>query len=221
MLEAEWRPATGLVSEVSRNRSVAAMAASLALPLLDEERAALLAEAEGLVTHLTSLVLVDEAAEVQEGIPAVRKIALPHPSAGSAGTTRSRGYRASYLRIAPRNLHAPRGVPYRAPSIGSLRSPRSLGDLRIDWDMSPIELLAGDLSVLDPQQALLIERAAAQPEVIALAKRMNIDPTILVVALLAQSQASGNRSAARIAKSVIGGHPTNELLKIAELIGLV
>jgi hypothetical protein len=221
VLEAEWRPATEPVSDASRNRSVAAMAASLALPLLDEERAALLAEAEELVTHLTSLMLVDEAGEVQEGIPAVRKIALPHPSAGSAGMTRRRSYRASYLRTAPRNLHAPRNISYSALSIGSVSRPQSLRDLRIDWDMSPNELLAGDLSVLDPQQASLIEQIAAQPEVTALAKRMNIDPTVLVVALLAQSEASGNQSAARIAKSVLGVQPTDELLEVAELIGLV
>jgi hypothetical protein len=221
VLEAEWRPATEPVSDASRNRSVAAMAASLALPLLDEERAALLAEAEELVTHLTSLMLVDEAGEVQEGIPAVRKIALPHPSAGSAGMTRRRSYRASYLRTAPRNLHAPRNISYSALSIGSVSRPQSLRDLRIDWDMSPNELLAGDLSVLDPQQASLIEQIAAQPEVTALAKRMKIDPTVLVVALLAQSEASGNQSAARIAKSVLGVQPTDELLEVAELIGLV
>jgi hypothetical protein len=218
VLEAEWRPATEPASDASRNRSVAAMAASLALPVLDEERAALLAEAEELVTHLTSLVLVDEAGEVQEGLPAVRKIALPHPSAGSAGMTRRK---TSYLRTVPRNLQAPRAIPDQAPSVGSVGRPRSLRGLKIDWDMSPNELLAGDLSVLGPQEALVIKRAAARPEVIALAKRMNIDPTVLVVALLAQSQASGNRSAARIAKLVLGGQLTDELRKITALIGLV
>jgi hypothetical protein len=214
VLDAEWRPATEAVSDASRNRSVAAMAASLALPALDEAQAALLAEAEGLVTHLTSLMLIDEAGEVQEGIPAVRKIALPHPSAVYAGMAgRRRVCRARTALVTPH-------VPSPALSIGSLSRPQSLRHLRIDWDMSPKELLAGDLSVLDPQEALLIERVAAQPEVIALAKRMNVDPTVLVVALLAQSQASGNRSAARIAKSVLGGKLADEQRKIAKLIGL-
>ena len=40
--------------------------------------------AEGLVTHLTSLVLVDEAGATQEGIPASRKIALPTPRTAMA-----------------------------------------------------------------------------------------------------------------------------------------
>lgn len=55
---------------------IAALAASLQLPRLSEEDAAGLAAAEGLVTHLTSLVLVDEAASVQESIPLRRRIPL-------------------------------------------------------------------------------------------------------------------------------------------------
>ena len=41
--------------------------------------AARVAEEEGLTTHLTSLVLVDEASEAQEGVPAMRKVLLPTP----------------------------------------------------------------------------------------------------------------------------------------------
>ena len=42
--------------------------------LLDREAASGLAKAEGLVTHLTSLVLVDESAEDQDGLPAARML---------------------------------------------------------------------------------------------------------------------------------------------------
>lgn len=62
-------------------RAVAAYATSLRLSALDEEMAAHLAEAEGLVTHLTSLILVDEEGATQAGMPASRKIALPAPAA--------------------------------------------------------------------------------------------------------------------------------------------
>lgn len=61
-------------------RAVAAYAASLKLSSLDEKAAAQLAEAEGLVTHLTSLILVDEEGVAQQGIPAMRKVALPAPA---------------------------------------------------------------------------------------------------------------------------------------------
>lgn len=60
-------------------RAAGALAASLALPLMSEDEAGKLAAAEGIVCHLTSLVLVDEAAEVSEGVPATRKVELTMP----------------------------------------------------------------------------------------------------------------------------------------------
>ena len=54
-------------------------AAMLAIPLMTEETAAKLAEAEGIVCHLTSLVLVDEAGATHAAIPAVRKVRLSTP----------------------------------------------------------------------------------------------------------------------------------------------
>jgi hypothetical protein len=61
------------------SRAVAAYAGWLALPRLEEEEAAALAEAEGVVCHLTAMVLVDEAGEAQEGLPAQRKVPLMTP----------------------------------------------------------------------------------------------------------------------------------------------
>lgn len=78
-INVQWRPAGETAQDSLLAHGAAALAASLTLPLLDGEAATVLAEAEGLVTHLTSLVLVDEAAEQQSGIPATRKIALPTP----------------------------------------------------------------------------------------------------------------------------------------------
>ena len=59
---------------------VAAYAASLAIPAMSEADAAQLSEAEGIVSHLTSIVLVDEEGQSVEGIPATRKIALAEPA---------------------------------------------------------------------------------------------------------------------------------------------
>jgi len=78
-ITASWQRTERSRVETIEVRAVAALAASLALPAIDAESAAELAEKEGLVTHLTSLVLVDEAASVQEGIPETRKIPLPTP----------------------------------------------------------------------------------------------------------------------------------------------
>ena len=78
-LTAQWRPANESVEDTLATRAASALAASLALPFLDDESATRFAEAEGLVTHLTSLILVDEAGTAQSGIPANRKIPLPFP----------------------------------------------------------------------------------------------------------------------------------------------
>jgi hypothetical protein len=61
------------------SRAVAAVASSLALPHMAKDAAAALAEAEGLVTHLTSLVLVDAEGDIQQGLPAQRRIGMMTP----------------------------------------------------------------------------------------------------------------------------------------------
>lgn len=63
--------------------AAAGFAAHLAIQGMDEEEAARFAEAEGIVSHLTSIVLVDEAAEAVQGIPATRKVALATPATAS------------------------------------------------------------------------------------------------------------------------------------------
>jgi hypothetical protein len=214
-------------------RAVAAIAASLALPALAEERAAQLAEAEGLVTHLTSLVLVDEAGEAQEGIPANRKIALPHPRAGSMMLAR-----AAFMPAASMDVASARPSPQvaglsLAESVTFSKRAASGNDAfidlaadlsgigsRIDWDIAPNRLLAGDLSALDRQDAGMIARAAALPEAIAVANRMTIDPVVLIVALIARSQSLINRSAARISKAIFGDGFSEELRSLAAQLGL-
>jgi hypothetical protein len=43
----------------------------------------------------------------------------------------------------------------------------------------------------------------------------------LIVAALAQSQSSSNRSAARIAKAILGNRSPEELHVLAEMLGLI
>lgn len=234
VLEAEWRPVTEQVLDGPRNRSVAAMAASLALPVLGKEQAAALAEAEGLVTHLTSLVLVDEAGEVQEGIPANRKVALPSPAAARTGVAlRCRSASVpdmtSYSMQARRSPAREQFYKARQPVVRQFDfddsapplSDPGLRIVRIDWDNSPNQLIVGDLSALHPQDASVIGSEAERPEVIAFAELIGIDPIVLVVAALAQSQSSSNRSAARVAKAILGNRSPEELRVIAEMLGLI
>jgi hypothetical protein len=61
---------------------VAAIAAHLAMSSLDEERAGALAAAEGIVSHLTSIVLVDEEGATLNDLPEQRKVGLPESALG-------------------------------------------------------------------------------------------------------------------------------------------
>jgi hypothetical protein len=76
-VEAEWSGPR--VPDAPAADCIGAVAAALALPLLPEEKAAALAEAHGLGSHLTSLVLVDEEGEPQLGLPAMRQVPQSTP----------------------------------------------------------------------------------------------------------------------------------------------
>ena len=80
------------------------------------------------------------------------------------------------------------------------------------------ELLTGDLSTLEQEVALAIIRAAKNPEVVALSKNLGIDPVVLVIGLLARSASASNRSAARIAKAVLG---TRDIPRADEILNQI
>jgi hypothetical protein len=86
-MSAEWKD----VECASDCDHVAAFAASLALPGLPEEEASRLAAAEGLVSHLTSLVLVDEEGEALDQLPEQRKVALPSYGGGALRSMAAKG----------------------------------------------------------------------------------------------------------------------------------
>ncbi len=82
-MEARWSASASDERPAGFGRAVAAFCTGLALRNLPDAAASRLAAAEGLITHMTSLVLVDEAAEAQAGLPATRKVALPPPRPSS------------------------------------------------------------------------------------------------------------------------------------------
>ena len=119
MLTAEWRQATPIADEHTGDavaqhavagRAVAAFAASLTLPCLELWAATERAVAEGLVTHLTSLVLVDEVGSIQEQIPAVRKVSLPTPRTWSFPVAAVAAAPAAVRREPPSFLHRSKAI---------------------------------------------------------------------------------------------------------------
>lgn len=90
--------------------AIAAYAANQAIMGMKEAEAKALSASEGLVSHLTSIVLVDEAAEAVDGIPATRKVALPDASTSyslvASGMPRSAAMAMTYASPQPESLMA-------------------------------------------------------------------------------------------------------------------
>jgi len=190
-----------------------------------------------LVTHLTSLVLVDENGAAQEGLPGTRKVALPspwsigqesflaepvgEPDAGKRHVRLEEACHGSIKFDQPPDL-APEPSRAFVPPIAPEPSRADLSILarKIEWDAAPQLLKAGDLSALDREVALAIHSAAMIPEVVAFARQLSLDPVALVVGLVARSESLNSRSAARLAKAIFCDIAHEGLDHIAQMLGL-
>jgi hypothetical protein len=219
------------------DRQIGATAAALAIPLMNKSEAATLAEAEGIVTHLTSLVLVDEAGERTAGLPASRKVALSTSRIALASASlgpRDMGVLACAAPAAPRAA-APgrRFLAMLAPDDDSVfasqvparpavpASPQLNQFVRhIDWDDDPEALRRGDLAGVPRAAVRPIRAAARAAEVVALASALGIDPIIAVIALLARAAGGSNRSAERLARAVLGTAEEDAVMAAMAVLGL-
>jgi hypothetical protein len=221
-ISARWQPADTATGDALTLRGVAAVAASLALPAMATETAARLAEAEGLVTHLTSLILIDEAATQEDTIPATRKVALPTPRTAAAAYEMLWAREALVPNLGVSNCvqwhdqpDAREGQAGRGTIIRLFLLARAIG-----WDQAPHLLQTGDLANLDRTVEQEIRDLAGLAEVIDLAKKLAFDPLLLVIGLLARIQADRNRSAARIACAIFSKRPRREVDEAAATLGI-
>ena len=234
-ITAEWRDQTPSENahDAVEGRAIAAFAASLALPVLPQEEAAKLAESEGLVTHLTSFVLIDEVGETQAGLPATRKIPLPSPAAplyalsGAASPAFSLRARKTQAHIEIEKKLAADFQRLSASAENSWQSkgahaPLPLIELAesIPWDLEPQRLLKGELDWLSLHDATFVENLAAHSQILEAAAKLKLHPVVLVLALLARIQAAQNRAAARIARTILGEVAPPEAEAAATALGL-
>jgi hypothetical protein len=201
-----------------RERAVAAVAAFLAFPRMPRDAASALAEAEGLVTHLTSLVVVDEAGEVQDGLPAQRRVGLMTPRTQDGAIRWRDSSGTVYIDIPIRQYLRAIDAPFdeafdadepRAPSVPCAALLACRG--QIDWASRPGALRRGDLSRLPPAVARAVQAAASHPRLVALATTLGLPPVVLVLVMLADSERDTSRAAARFAQAVLG-NPTGWIL---------
>jgi hypothetical protein len=232
-VELKGKPPKGTAMEY--DRWVGALGAYLSLPSMEQEEAATLAAQEGIVCHLTSLVLVDNAAETRDGLPATRKVAMSRPRtamlhrglADQSARLTSLDARlcepTSPFRDLPRRSgKKPLGLASRESIFGDNLAPASLKHAvkLIRWDATPDALRQGDLSLLSQSLAEAIRLAAARLEIEAAAKEAGLDPVVFMVGLLARAAADENRTAARIARAIFGPSPAAFVAAAAATIGL-
>ena len=209
--------------------AVAGYAAGLALCGLDQDAATRLAVREGLVTHLTSLVLLDRDGESVDGLPVTRKVPLPTPPPVLA--------HAAYCLAPPQS--APRRLLRSRPMLGSMeyRGTLSVSDFKIagppadaedlqfggrdfareiDWNVLANALIEGRLDSLEEPVAAFVRAMAELEEVKQAAADLGMDPIRLVIAWLASSAAKESRHAKRVARRLLKSVDRKRFEKLVE-----
>jgi hypothetical protein len=206
------------------SHAVAAIAARLMMPSLADERAAALAEVEGLVSHLTSLALIDEAGAQQDTLPATRKVPLAMPATVAAYalpapvSRSSLSLRASLLMDFDAADFSCEGSDFSlitpVPSNERAAASRDRFDelaAKIDWSNAGAGLANGQLTSLPAEIVNEIQVLAQQPDILQRATELGLDPIKLVIALIACRVRAHNRAATRVLRAIKGDRATSEI----------
>jgi hypothetical protein len=242
-ISAEWAKAKKEMSPREGTAArVAAFAAGLAIAGMDKTTAAALAEAEGIVSHLTSIVLVDEEGVALESVPSTRKVPLAVPAIAASAmyapldicrfvdgaASASRHLSGAFSEQPSMKLRRGGRAMSSATSFDSDRNldyalerlARRTGriDVRVvaqhvAWDRNANALSKGDLSSQPAAVKIAIIEIAALEVVTLLAKALGKSPLVIAIALVAKM--ADSRTAARIARAVLHGADAT-LLKTAE-----
>lgn len=217
VVEAWWDPREELGKTEVFSSAVAAYAAGLALGSMSEPAATQLAVSDGLVTHLTSLVLVDEEGVRSRDLPATRKIKLPTPPTsgyGPATVHPKRVVKARAFRDSPRAKPRKDGRARARYSIPPLFGGTELIERvarSIDWSLYGDTLTAGVLDGIDPETAHFIQQRARRISrkrawrtgFWGAALATEIDPILLVIMCLATLSARESRDAERVRRRLL------------------
>ena len=221
-IRANWALASGVEASSEISKAAKAVAASLVVTCAIPEFAAHYAASEGIVSHLTSLVLVDEVGAAQSELPTMRKVALPATSSASAMRLSAASYDdGACFDLSPPSMMS-ESVASLSHSMESLRSatpkrersirrairpmsspaparqdPREIVRL-IDWGDDPERLMRGDISLLHPEAQGLIHKLMGDDQLRRLSDRYGMPPEIVAIALLANFASEEDRRAGRI-----------------------
>ena len=235
-IRANWALASGIEASSEFSKAAKSVAASLVVNCAIPEFAAQYAASEGIVTHLTSLVLVDEVGTAQSELPTMRKVALPATSGAmrlSAASydggaffdlSRSDMIDESVASLSQSAKSLRSGIPKRERSIrGAIRSMSRLAPARqgpneivrlIDWGDDPERLMRGDISLLHPEAQGLVHKLMGDDQLRRLSDRYRMPLEIVAIAILANFASGEDRRAGRIWSAVFNrlcGDIANEI----------
>ena len=215
-IRANWTQDTCCEESSAISKAATAVAASLVINCATPEFAAQYAASEGIVSHLTSLVLVDEVGDTQSELPTMRKIALPKTSSATAMhmyaahdssdmfESTSECARISYsMEFLPSSSPTRGRSDRRAFSYSSVPKPSARPDRLqvvrlIDWGDDPERLIHGDFSGLHPEVQRLINELSGEDQLRPLSDRYEMPPEIVAIALLANFASDEDPRAGRI-----------------------
>lgn len=216
-IRANWAQPSGSEASSEISKAATAVAASLVVNCAVPEFAAQYAASEGIVSHLTSLVLVDEVGDTQSELPTMRKIALPKTSSKSAmrmsavhessamfesasESARSVSYSMELLPSSSptRGRSDRRAFSYSSVPKPSARADRIQVVRLIDWGDNPERLINGDFSGLHPEVQRLINELSGEDQLRRLSDRYEMPPEIVAIALLANFASDEDPRAGRI-----------------------
>lgn len=220
-IRANWTKASSHDAPSEISKASRAVAASLVVNCALPEFAAQYAVSEGIVSHLTSLVLVDEVGAAQAELPTMRKVALPgtpsvnsmRMSAMSASSAlydlaSSRADSDIYSDLSASIDYLPSSPPIRERSIRRARkalaqtSSARLDPLQIarliDWGDQPELMMRGDFSRLHHEAQRFIDGLASGSQLRSLSDRYEMPPNVVAIAILAKFASDEDRRAGRI-----------------------
>ncbi|MDE2955605.1 MAG: VIT domain-containing protein [Bacteroidota bacterium] len=232
-IKALWSSGTG--SEETGSgfaRAVAAYAASLAFAGAGEEQAEAIAIAEGLVTHLTSLILIATEGPAQKDLPRTIKQPIAAPRRAVTGN-QGRVYAALPSDPGLRSARAmPLGAPLDpvmplssyTPGACYLREPRWLDwenlewlGAMIDWNANAAGLAKGELHGLPSDIQMMIQELACELD--DLADELSTEAELLVIALAALAASKESRQAARVYRRLTASVDGDRLDEYADSLG--
>ena len=229
-ISAQWSPEPapncgGLVSEAA-----VAFASAMVVACVPEQLATELAVSEGLVTHLTSLVLIDEDGDIANSLPTTRKIALASPRADAhAAVRRLSAVQAIVSAPPPEGIFASLfrswecnddawGTPVFDIDAGHPPKDNSLREIaeRIDWKQVLRDMDADRTVYLpDDMRPILVELANLDA-VKALAGKLQQPPDTIVLALLGSTIATTNWIPRQLAESVFSKASREDVARLKE-----